>query len=130
MFLKISQTTGVFLWILQNFQEHLFSYNTSSDWFWKVKSRSSCPEVSCKKGVLRNFAIFTGKLLCQSLFFTALGLVVASVKAYNFTKIRLRHRVFLCELSKNFWNMFLMRYRNFLKFHKNMGKKMLFINFF
>ena len=32
-------------------------------------SRSSHPEVFCKKGVLRNFAKFTGKPLCQSLFF-------------------------------------------------------------
>ena len=31
--------------------------------------RSSCPEVFCKKGVLNNFAKFTGKHLCQSLFF-------------------------------------------------------------
>ena len=31
--------------------------------------RSSGPEVFCKKGVLRNFTKFTGKHLCQSLFF-------------------------------------------------------------
>ena len=31
--------------------------------------RSSLPEVFNKKGVLRNFAKFTGKHLCQSLFF-------------------------------------------------------------
>ena len=31
--------------------------------------RSSRPDVFCKKGVLRNFAKFTGKHLCQSLFF-------------------------------------------------------------
>ena len=31
--------------------------------------RSSRPEVFCKKGVLRNFAKFTGKHLCLSLFF-------------------------------------------------------------
>ena len=31
--------------------------------------RSSRPEVFCKKGVLRNFTNFTGKDLCQSLFF-------------------------------------------------------------
>ena len=30
--------------------------------------RSSLPEVFCDKGVLRNFAKFTGKHLCQSLF--------------------------------------------------------------
>ena len=33
------------------------------------KYRSSRPEVFCKIGVLRNFAKFTGKQLCQSLFF-------------------------------------------------------------
>ena len=27
------------------------------------------PEMFCKKGVLRNFAKYTGKHLCQSLFF-------------------------------------------------------------
>ena len=31
--------------------------------------RSSRPEVFCKKGVRRNFEKFTGKHLCQSLFF-------------------------------------------------------------
>ena len=31
--------------------------------------RSSRPDVLCKKGVLKNFAKFTGKHLCQSLFF-------------------------------------------------------------
>ena len=35
-----------------------------------VKSiRSSLPEVISKKGVLKNFAKFTGKHLCQNLFF-------------------------------------------------------------
>ena len=32
------------------------------------KHRSSRPVVFCKKGVIRNFAQFTGKHLCQSLF--------------------------------------------------------------
>ena len=30
---------------------------------------SSRPEVFCKKGALRNFTKFTGKHLCQGLFF-------------------------------------------------------------
>ena len=34
-----------------------------------VKSRSSRPEVFCKKDILTNFAKFTGKHLCQRLFF-------------------------------------------------------------
>ena len=31
--------------------------------------RGSRPEVFCKKGVLKNFAKFTGKYLCHSLVF-------------------------------------------------------------
>ena len=39
---------------------------------WKV-IRSSRPEVFRKKGVLRSFAKFTGKHLCQSLFFNTVA---------------------------------------------------------
>ena len=46
--------------------------------------RSSRPEVFCKKDVLRNFAKFTGKHLCQSLFFRPATLL----------KKRLWHRCF------------------------------------
>ena len=42
--------------------------------------RSSRPEVFCKKGVLRNFTKFTGKRLCQNLFFSkATGLKPATL---------------------------------------------------
>ena len=34
---------------------------------WNIYSRSSRPEVFCKKGVVRNFTKFIGKHLCQSL---------------------------------------------------------------
>ena len=44
-------------------------YFPAETYYSLLKSRSSCPEVFCKKGVLRNFAKFTGKQLCQSLFF-------------------------------------------------------------
>ena len=47
------------------------------DWRWSLY-RSNRPEVFCKKCVLRSFAKFTRKHLCQSLFFnkvTGLGLL-------------------------------------------------------
>ena len=47
VFLKISQAKGVFLWILRNFQEHLFLKSASGGYFWKAKSRSSRPDVFC-----------------------------------------------------------------------------------
>ena len=37
--------------------------------FQCTRSRSSRPEVFCRKGVLRNLTKFTEKHLCQSLFF-------------------------------------------------------------
>ena len=46
-----------------------------------AKLRSSCPEVFYKKGVLRNFPKFTGKHLCQRLFFNkAVGLACNFIK--------------------------------------------------
>ena len=48
--------------------------------------RSSRPDVLCKKGVLRNFAKFTGKHLCQSLYFNK----VAGP----------RHKCFLVDFAK------------------------------
>ena len=42
--------------------------------------RSSRPEVFCKKGVLKGFAKFTGKHLCQSPLFNK----VAGLQACNF----------------------------------------------
>ena len=35
----------------------------------KIIYRSSLPDLFCKKGVLGNFAKFTGKHLCQRLYF-------------------------------------------------------------
>ena len=35
----------------------------------QINGQKQPPEVFCKKDVLRNFAKFTGKHLCQSLFY-------------------------------------------------------------
>ena len=37
--------------------------------WWLIRCRSSCQRCFVRKGVLRNFAKFTEKHLCQSLFF-------------------------------------------------------------
>ena len=52
--------------------------------------RSSRPEVFCKKSNLRNFTKFTGKYLCQRLFFNIKKESVAQVFSCEF-----------CEISKN-----------------------------
>ena len=50
--------------------------------------RSSRREVFCKKGVLRNFAKFTGKHLCQRLFFNKVEkLEKFSIKKFTGTVI-------------------------------------------
>ena len=54
-------------------------------------ARSSRPEVFCKKGVLRNFAKFTGKHLCQSLFL---------IEACNFIKKETLAQAFVCEFCE------------------------------
>ena len=58
--------------------------------------RSSCPEVFCKKDVLENFAKFTVKHLCQSLFFNK----VAGLRPATLLKKRLWHRCFTVNFAK------------------------------
>ena len=54
------------------------------------------PEVFCKKGVLRNFAKFKGKHLCQSLFFNK----VVGLRPATLLKKRLWHRHFPVNFMK------------------------------
>ena len=57
---------------------------------------SSRPDVFCKKGVLRSFSKFTGKHLCQSLFFNK----VAGLRTATLLKKRLWHRCFPVNFAK------------------------------
>ena len=50
------------------FENHLWAAAAENQHI-SDKFTRSCPEVFCKKGVLRNFAKFTVKHLCQSLLF-------------------------------------------------------------
>ena len=64
----------------------IFLLKTSVKWEPKNRikiSGSSRPEMFCKKGVLRNFAKFTRKHLCQSLFFNK----VAGLRASEYRKL-------------------------------------------
>ena len=65
------------------------TYHTSSH-------QNSVKPVFCKKDVLRNFAKFTGKHLCQSLFCNK----VAGLRSATLLKKRLWHRCFPVSFSK------------------------------
>ena len=58
--------------------------------------QNSRSEVFCKKFVLRNFAKFTRKHLCQSLFFDK----VAILRPASLLKKRLWYRCFLVNFGK------------------------------
>ena len=64
----------------------------------RASVRSSHQRCSVRKGVLRNFVKFTGKHLCQNLFFNK----VAGLRPATLLKKRLWRRCFL--LSCEFWN--------------------------
>ena len=59
-------------------------------------SRSSRSEMFCKKGVLRNFLKFTGKHMCQNLFFNR----VTGPRPVTLVKKRLWHRCFPVNFAK------------------------------
>ena len=58
--------------------------------------RSSHQRCSVRKGVLKNFAKFTGKHLCKSLFFNE----VAGLRPATLLKKRLWHRCFPVNFAK------------------------------
>ena len=62
----------------------------------KIKCRSSHQRCSVIKGVLRNFAKFTGKHLCQGLFFNQ----VVDLRPTTLLKKRLWHRYFPVNFAK------------------------------
>ena len=62
----------------------------------RIRLWSSSSEVFCNKGVLRNFTKFTGKHLCQSLFFNK----VASLRPATLLKKRLWRRCFPVNFVK------------------------------
>ena len=63
-------------------------------------------KVFCTKGVLRNFAKFSGKHLCQSLFFNK----VAGLRPATLLKKRLWHRCFPVNFAKFLRTPFLTEY--------------------
>ena len=71
------------------------NYNAHIAHISRVK-RSSRPDVFCEKDVLRNFAKFTGKHLCQSPFFNK----VAALRRATLLKKRLWHRCFPVNFAK------------------------------
>ena len=76
----------------------LFFHYLVAETFYKYlkRNRSSHWRCSVKKGVLRNFAKFTGKHLCQSLFFNK----VAGLRPATLLKKRLWHRCFPVNFAK------------------------------
>ena len=63
--------------------------------FFKLRARSSYRRCSVKKGVLRNFAKFTGKHLCQRLLFNKVARRPATL-----LKKSLWHRCFPVNFAK------------------------------
>ena len=61
-------------------------------------TRNSHRRNSMRKSVLRNFAKFTGKHLCQSLFFNE----IASLRAATLLKKETLAQVFSCEFCEIF----------------------------
>ena len=77
--------------------------------------RSSRPDVFCKEGVLKIFTKFTGKHLCQSLFFNKFtGL---RPETCNFIKKIIWHRDFPVNFAKFLRTTFLKEHLRWLHLH-------------
>ena len=83
------------LHFIQNFISKILIQELNLATYW-ISSRSSRPEVFCQKGVLQNFSKFTGKYLCQTLFFNK----VTGLRPATVLKKRLWHRCFPLNFEK------------------------------
>ena len=81
----------------------------------KTNNRSSRREVFCEKGVLRNFAKFTRKHLCQGPFFNK----VAGLRPATLLKKRLCHRCCPVNFAKFLRTPFLTEYLRWLLLEQN-----------
>ena len=75
----------------------VFNYRFNRSILQNIQKRSS--KEFCKKGILRNFAKFTGKYLCQSLFFNK-GAGLRPATLLKKTMVQVFSREF-CGISKN-----------------------------
>ena len=93
-----------FLWM------YCFLFSSLCRSLCRIKIRNSPPEVFCKKGVLRNFAKFTGKHLCESLLFNK----VVSLRPATLLKMRLSHWCFPVNFAKFLRTNFLIEHPRWL----------------
>ena len=95
IFSKLLSFRGVFehlqLFSIRNVVRVLRNHHHGFD-----KNRSSHQRCPVRKGVLRNFATFTRKHLCQSLYFNK----VAGLRPATLLKNRLWHRYFPVNFAK------------------------------
>ena len=85
--------------------------------------RSSRLEVFCKRGVLKSFAKFTGKHLCQSLLFLN---KVAGLRTAILLKERLWHRYFPVNFAKFLRTSFLTEHLRWLLLSRGRQHKSLY----
>ena len=88
----------------------LMRFNDCFPFILLIKTRSSRPKMFCKKVVLRNFANFIGKQLCQNLFFNK----VAGLRLATLLKKRLWHRCFTVNFAKFLRTFFLTEHLRWL----------------
>ena len=107
-----------------NVENSLWMTATTCNFYFSYKKQKQASEVFYKKGVLRNFAIFIGKHLCQSLFLNKIG----SLRPETLLKKRLWHRCFLLNFEKFLRTPFLQNTSGWLLLKKSTSQKKFFQN--
>ena len=97
-FKQISHIIPVNLLILNMIFPYLRFLQNIWNWVIFLQYQKQSPDVFCKKGVLRNFSKFTGKHLCQGLFFNK----VAGLRPATILKNRLWHKCFHGNIRNKF----------------------------
>ena len=94
--------------LLTKYYRNIPEFELVSLWLDIVRSRSSRLELFCKNSVLKNFANFTGKHHCRSLFSVRVSVLLQTYRppACNFIVKETSTQLFHCIFCKTFTNTF------------------------
>ena len=82
------------LWGRKNYQDLLVNFRNATTKLKLCYCRGCCPEVFCKKDVLKSFVKFIGEHLCQGIFLKPITLLKKDTLAYAFSSE-------FCKIFKN-----------------------------
>ena len=100
--LKRDSGTGVFLWVLWNFEEHLFSQNTSGGCFWLLHLKRKCASLYNKTIIIATFihCMFTLSVVSRLVFCLIFFQIPTSYRGQSSSELHILYFTWAITINK------------------------------